>query len=276
MNKKLRRENHYLLQCYQKAFADSDGHVWVKYSDQSEPERRNPQSVGLKRNLYVRSQSGREDDDVETFFGEEVEDTFAGLSQRIKNEREAFSQISPDELASLLRFVACQTVRTLGHKRCVDEQAGGTVPTNTFVNVMLRQMLEMTGTWLESLADFHFYTSVPNVGERFITGDNPVVVIVVDDATPSAPGELPRARITDLAQLLKNPNCGFWLSLSPYVCVSIHGHGDLERQLPPEPIEPAKVRLFNDYVRGQSKIFTLAGDRESLISRDEARGEQDK
>ena len=260
----LKRNNHDLPQCYQKGFTNSADQVWVKFADKPTPELRNPASVGRRRSLYIREHNGVENDEVEDFFSQNVETLFAALSQRIKDEREKFSEISGTELGILGRFVASQTVRTLAHKQCIEEQAGGPVDRNTFLRVMGRKMWTMMDVWLKNRPKFYFYTPLPYVGEHFITGDNPVLVIQMNENQIWVPADTPNIVITDLGRILQNPNHGFWISLSPYVCVSIRGQWDEKLRLPPETMEPRNVRLFNSLVRGQSKDFILARDKESL------------
>jgi hypothetical protein len=260
----LQRRNHFVAECYQEAFADLEGKVWVKFSDKPNPERRNPTTVGRSRSLYVRKQDGIEDDKVETFLGKEVETPFASLSLRIKNEREKLSTISGQEQIILTRFVASQAVRTLAHKRCIETQAERPVDTNTFVRVMVRQLWTMMDAWRKNPPRFHFYTSLPYVGEHFITGDSPVVVVRVNDNKVWVPTDRPTPGITQLNDILANPNYGFWVALSPYVCVALQRQDGTRTYLPPEPVEPPQVRFFNGLVRDQSKIFILARDRYSL------------
>lgn len=264
---KLRRENHDLPECYQKGFADPSGKVWVKFRDAAEPQPRNPSSVGKNRNLYIRTgPDGTENDAVEKFFDKDVENSFALLSQRIKDEKNQFSQISGVELGTLCRFVASQAVRTVAHKRCIDTQAGATVDTNTFLRVMLRQMWTIMHFWTANSPKIRFYTSLPYVGERYITGDNPVLVILVNDNPIWSPTSVPTLGITDVSDILKNPNYGFLVTLSPYVCASVHGQGgDGDPHLPPQKMEQREVRLINNLIRGQSEKFTLARDKDSLI-----------
>jgi Protein of unknown function (DUF4238) len=114
---KLRRNNHYLPECYQRGFANERGQVWVKFSSKPAPTLRNPRTVGKQRNFYIRKRHGKDDDQIESFFGKGVETPFALLSQRIRSERENLSSISGTEFGILLRFVASQAVRTLAHKR---------------------------------------------------------------------------------------------------------------------------------------------------------------
>jgi len=155
-------------------------------------------------------------------------------------------------------------VRTLAHKQCIEQQAGGPVDTSTFVRVMLRKMMAILDDWLKSLPDVQFYTSLPHVGEQFITGDNPVVVIQMNDNTIWVPTSTPELKIADLSQILKDPTRRFWVPLSPYVGVSMMSHGDGNPHLPPHAMDPQFVRFLNGLVRGQSSIFRLARDKASL------------
>lgn len=261
---KLKRNNHYVSKCYQKGFADSSGRVWVKFAGEEEPDARNPHSVGKQLNFYIRTKNGVEDDKVEDFFSTQVENQFAGLSQRIKDEGHDFSRITDAEKGALGKFVAFQAVRTLAHRQCVEEQAGGAIDANTFISVMLKQMWIILHFWKANPPEFHFYTPLPYVSEQFITGDHPVLVIQMNDNQIWLPTDTPSLAITDITQLLKSPNHEFRLSLSPYVCVSLQGQGSGEVHLPPQTLEPSQVRFFNELTRRQSRIFTLARDKESL------------
>lgn len=261
---KLRRDNHYVPECYQKGFADSNGRVWIKPAG-GEPEHRNPSSVGKKLDLYVRERRGTKSDEVERFFDENVERQFASLSQRVKGEQNKLSAISTQEVGALARFVASQAVRTLAHKQCIIEQAGHPVDTNTFVRVSIRQIWTILSKWIDSSPAIHFYTSLPQVGDRYITGDHPVLTVVVNESLIWSPRDEPRLGITNLEEILANPRHQFMVSLSPYVCASIRCPGDGNLHLPPKPVDPRSVRLFNDLVRRQCKLFTLARDEESLI-----------
>jgi hypothetical protein len=260
----LKRENHFLPKCYQKGFTDSSGKVWVKFAHGGKLKPCNPRSVGQKQNLYIRKRNGSEDDKVEDFFGKEVENQFAALSRRVKNEQNGLSNITGAELGALGIFVACQAVRTLAHKQCMEEQAGGPIDGNTFVSVMAKQMWVILHSWKANPPTFRFYTPLPHLGEQFITGDHPVMVIQVNDNPIWVPTDTPNLGITDLTQILNSPNHGFLLSLSPYVCTFLQGQGNGEAHLPPQTLEPSDVRSFNKLIRGQSTIFILARDKESL------------
>src|SRR5258708_7674425 len=175
--KNLSRDNHYLPICYQEGFTNSDGKVWIKETRKSDPELRKPRMVGRKRSLYIIEENGIETDRVEDFFDKTVEDQFAGLSRRIKDDQNRF-RMSPDEVVILTKFVASQAVRTLGHKETIEEQSGTKVDTNTFVRVMSRKMLMLLNAWIDNPPTFRFYTSLPSTGDRFITGHHPIVAFV--------------------------------------------------------------------------------------------------
>jgi uncharacterized protein DUF4238 len=174
-------------------FTDPSGNVWVKFADKAKPERRNPTSVGRKRSLYIIERRGIETDVVEDFFTKEVETSFAALAQRIREEKDKFSEMSGNELDVLSSFVASQTVRTLAHKGCIEEQARGPVDANAFVRVMGRKMWTMLDAWINNPPKFYFYTSLPHVGEHFITGDHPVLVILLNEKPLWMPRDTPKS-----------------------------------------------------------------------------------
>jgi Protein of unknown function (DUF4238) len=167
--KNLSRDNHYLPICYQEGFTNSDGKVWIKDTRKSGPELRKPRMVRRKRSLYIIKENGIETDRVEDFFNKTVEDQFAGPSKRIKEKQNRFVQMSVDDVGVLTKFLASQAVRTIGHKEAIEEQAGSKVDTNTFVQVMSRKMLMLLNAWINTPPTFRFYTSLPNVGDRFIS-----------------------------------------------------------------------------------------------------------
>jgi hypothetical protein len=262
--KNLKRQNHFLPVCYQKGFTDSSGKIWVKFANKSAPEHRNPHSVGKRSSLYIVKRNGIADDKVEDFFNTVVETPFAPLSQRIREERNRLSSVSDEELGALCAFVASQLVRTLAHKRCLEEQTGGPIDANTFVVTLAKQSLAILETWAKTSPQIEFHTSLPHVGEQFIAGDSPVVVIQMNDNPIWVPNSDAKLAITDLLQFLSNPNYHFWVSLSPYVCVSIAGRGGGLARLPPQTVDPQFVRFLNGRVREQSGIFLLARDKAFL------------
>ncbi len=261
----LKRQNHFLPVCYQKGFTNACGKVWVKFADKLAPEQRNPLSVGRKRSLYIVKRNGIEDDKVEDFFNNVVEAPFARLSQRIKEEQNRFASITGDEWSALCAFVAAQAVRTPAHKRSIEAQTGRSVDTNAFVTLIARQALAIMEEWNKNLRELHFYTSLPHVGEQFITGDSPVVGIQMNDNPIWVPTSTPKLKTTDLTQILNKPKHEFWLSLSPYICVSVRGPGGGEPHLPPKTVDPQFVRFLNGRIREQSEIFILAKDKTFLV-----------
>jgi hypothetical protein len=261
--KNLQRDNHYLPACFQESFTGSDGRVWAKFAGK-EPEQRKPAKLGRSRSLYIRRIRGIEDDRVEAFFGREVETRFATLARRIKAEANGLSELTQREQADLLLFIASQAVRTLAHKTCVDTQAGREVTRDEFLFAMGRQMWTVADVWGKNPPTLRFFTNLPYVSDQFISGDHPVVVIHEVDNRIWVPTATPIHRIKSINELLNDPTCGFWLALSPYVCVSVRRRDGALSYLPPETLEPAQVRMLNHLVANQSRIFTLARDRASL------------
>lgn len=260
----LRRGNHFVPACYQRGFTDTDGRVWIKFADDT-LKHLIPESVGRKNNLYIFQENGIETDKVEVFFDQHVENDFAHLSKRIKEEADKFSHMSGDEAGVLLRFVASQAVRTLGHKATMSEQANGApIDANTFVRVMVRKMMMLLDSWRKNLPTIRFFTPLPNIGETYITGDHPVVVLLINDNEIWEPISKPVQGITNLADILQHPKYAFMVALSPYVCASVVRGEPGRVHLPPKTVDLKNVREFDNLIRNQCKIFTLAKDRESL------------
>ena len=260
----LRRSNHFVPACYQRGFAGTEGTVWIKFADGTLKPLL-PESVGLKNNLYIFEENGVETDGVEIFFDQHVENDFAHLSRRIKEEADKFSRMSGDEAGVLLKFVASQAVRTLGHKATMSEQANGApIDANTFVRVMVRKMKMLVDSWTKNLPTIRFFTPLPNIGETYITGDHPVVILLINDNEIWKPISEPVQGITNLADILQHPKYVFMVALSPYVCASIVRGEPGRVYLPPKTVDLKDVRDFNDLIRNQCRTFTLARDRNSL------------
>jgi hypothetical protein len=258
----LRREHHYLPQCYQLGFTDESGRVWVKGADKQEPQHRKPRKVGKSRSFYIRTVNGVEDDSIEKFFGEAVETGFGLVSQRIKSEQSKVI-LSGTEMGFLVRFVAAQLVRTMAHKECVDTQAGRTVDRDTYLRVMGRQLITITKALEEKLPSFQFFTSLPLVTQHFITGDNPVVVFTATDS--EILGLEPARTITQLPAVLSNRKTQFVLTLSPYMAIAIDLRQPNSETVNVVPLDSIGVLRLNGVIRGQCRLFTLARDRESLL-----------
>jgi len=261
----LKRNNHFLPECYQKGFVDSTGKVWAKFPDKNEHEHRNP-SLGKKRSLYIRSKNGTENDDVEDFFDKAVEAPFALFSQHVREEQNKLAHITSNEQAALLKFVASQTVRTLAHKSCIDEQAGYQVDKNTFNFTIVRLMRDMADSWLTNMPGFHFYTSLLHVGEQFISGDHPVLIVRTHDNPIWTPTGTPKLKIDNANELLADPRTEFMVPLSPYIYASLRSEDNPNVYLPPQTLDPVQVRFLNDLMRGQCNLFTFAKNKESLTS----------
>lgn len=214
--------------------------------------------------LYIRNVNGMEDDGIEDFLGRQIEDDYAHLAQRIRNERDKFANIKLEEGAALLRFVASQAVRTPAHLQCVNTQAGRPVGKNDFLQVMLRQTKTMCDFWVKNPPYLRFFTTLPFVEERFIAGDSPVIILQFWDNPVWMPTDEPKLRITDLTDILTHPKYEISLPLSPYVAVTVHPRVGPAPSLLPDTMEPPMVRRFNKMIRNQSRIFILARDKESL------------
>lgn len=261
---RLKRDNHFLPVCYQKGFADSSGKVWVKFAGRQKPVHRSPKSVGKEQNLYIRNKGGVEDDKFEDFFNKEVENDFARLSQRVKREQNHLSSLTGKERGALGKFVASQTVRTRANKQSMEEQVGRALSTNEFLAKMAKQMKAIIGRWETDPPSFDSYTSLPCVGERFITGDNPVLVVQEHDNHLWTPTDNPQQAITGLQVLLNNPKGSFRVALSPYICVFLRPQGGGEVHLPPQAMGPFDVKHFNNLVHKQCNLFILARDEGSI------------
>jgi hypothetical protein len=260
----LRRGNHFVPACYQRGFTNADDQVWIKFANGTF-KHLIPESVGLKNDLYIFEENGVETDKVEVFFDQHVENAFAHLSRRIKEEADKFSRMSGDEAGVLIRFVASQAVRTLGHKSTMSEQANGApIDARTFVRVMVRKMTALLDYWTDNLPTIRFFTPLPNIGEMYITGDHPVAVFLINDNQIWESISRPVQGITNLTDILQHPKHAFMVALSPYVCASIVRGEEGKVHLPPETVDLKDVRWFNDLIRNQCKIFTLARDRDSL------------
>jgi hypothetical protein len=260
----LRRGNHFVPACYQRGFTDAAGKVWIRFANGTFKHLK-PENVGLKNDLYIFEDNGAETDKVEVFFGEHVENHFARLSRRIKEEADRFSQMSGDESGVLVRFVASQTVRTLGNKAAMSEQANGApIDANTFVPAMVQQMKMLLDYWTKNLPTIRFSTPLPNIGETFITGDHPVIVQRINDNLIWEPISRPEQGITNLTDILQHPKHAFMVALSPYVCAFVVRGEPGAVHLPPTTLDLRDVREFNNLIRQQCDIFTLARDRSSL------------
>jgi len=259
----LRRNHHYIPECYQRGFADATGRVWVKLASKSKLEHRQPRTVGSLRSFYIRKQNGVETDNVERFF-EKIDTPFALISQRVRNEGSELGKLSRQEVSVIRSFVASQAVRTIAHKRCVEEQAGCKVDSGLFVSVMLRMLKMLFEAWRSKPPGLDFCTPLPLVGEQFITGDSPVAIVRMIDNPVVTLTAMETLQITRLEELLRAPGYSFRIALSPYVMVSVHDKNGAHLGLPPRRIEPSEVRLFNKLIRDQSKVFTLARDADKL------------
>jgi hypothetical protein len=96
------------------------------------------------------------------------------------------------------------------------------------------------------------------------TGDHPVVVLLINDNQIWEPVSRPVQGITNLADILQHPKYAFMVAFSPHICASVVRGEPGEVHLPPKTVDLKDVREFNNLIRNQCKIFTLARDRGSL------------
>jgi hypothetical protein len=122
----------------------------------------------------------------------------------------------------------------------------------------------MCSHWGKNPPYLKFVTMLPIVGEHFITGDSPVLILQIYDNAVWVPVADPKLRITQLSDILNSPKYEITLPLSPYVAVVAYPRIGPAPWSRPERVEPSQVRKSNNLLRGQSKIFTIARDKESL------------
>ena len=262
-NKK--RSNHFVPICYQKAFTNADGLVWVQYLNEDRPPLPlSPKSVAVINKYYTRFINGIEDDSIENAFQTLVEDHYAPIARRIKEQKSDF-ELTTEDVPVLLKFVAAQVVRTEAHRRCIEEQAGTAVSSDIFLHNIGRKLLKIVAAWKESLPDMTLYTSLPFVGSHFITGDSPVIAFggKTDHSVIERPADM--QTIVNIDKILEDPNSGFILPLSPYVCLMIRNNGSSQMMRSPQPREPDFVSKTNDLLYRQCVQFVEAMDERSLV-----------
>jgi hypothetical protein len=252
------RSNHFLPVCYQKAFADADGKVWVQFLNKDKPPfRMNPQKVGVINRFYTRYVEGVKDDSIENFFSDDVEDLFAPIAKRVKEQASEFT-LNDDDIPILLKFVASQIVRTQAHKRCIDEQAGQELSQDTFFHNMGRKMKKMFDAWLAKFPDILLHTPLPIIGNQFITGDNPVTSVTekVNPTGIETPYDV--LSIVNIDKILQDPNSAFTVPLSPYVCLTVANSGTERIFRSPQTFDSKWVSVINQRTYGQCVQFVEA------------------
>jgi len=152
----------------------------------------------------------------------------------------------------------------VSHQQCIEELAGGPVNRSTYLNLIIQQMWAITKSWDEEVPKFQFLTTLPFVTQRFITGDSPVLVFTSKDSTISTPMFKALPTITLLPELLENRQTQFLITLSPYMAVSVGRLGVNAPLTQLTSLDPMAVLKLNQHIREQSRLFTLARDKESL------------
>jgi hypothetical protein len=260
------RECHYLPVCYQQPFTNADGELFVRFLHKEKPIPLHPRVVGKIYDFYTRTINGVDDDGIESFFSSFVEGEYAAIADRIIKEKSEFV-LQPNDVATLLKFVATQVVRTQAHFECISQQAGMKVRPDIFHNNMHRKMKMIVDRWRQHTPDIILWTPLPHLRCQFITGDNPVICFTHDKNAPNVQGFLaPVPKIIDLAVSLESPHNGFMVALSPYICLTVINSGkrDLITLRPAQCIDPSKVREFNTMIYNQCVQFVAAQDPEYL------------
>jgi hypothetical protein len=261
---KKKRSNHFLPICYQKSFTDAEGQLWVQYLHKDgPPQHLNPIVVGVMNKFYTQYINGIEDDSIENAFQSLVEDDYAPIAKRIKEEKIDFT-LTKEDVSILLKFVASQVVRTEAHRRCIDEQAGIAVGSDIFLHNMGRKLLKIIRAWQVRVPDIQLYTSLPLFGIHFITGDSPVVTFggTVENIAVERPFDM--QSIVNIDKILEDPNSGFIVPLSPYVCVFVRNGGTGQIMRSPQSRPPEFVSKTNELLYAQCVQFVEAMDEKSL------------
>jgi hypothetical protein len=258
-----KRSNHFLPVCYQKAFADAEGLVWVQFLDRDPtPLHLAPKSVGTIYKYYTRLIDGMEDDSLESAFGKLVESGYAPLAQRMRKEKDQF-RLRKEDVPILLKFVAAQVVRTEAHRRCISQQAGYTVSSEIFVHNIGRKIRKIVEAWEAKPPDILLHTSLPYIGVYFITGDSPAMTF--RGPSESAIAQLvDTMAIFDIDKLLADPNSGFILPVSPYLCLTVRNEGTGRMLVSPRREPPEFVAKTNELIYRQCVQFIEAADARSL------------
>jgi hypothetical protein len=129
---------------------------------------------------------------------------------------------------------------------------------------MFRLMKTMCDFWIKEPPYLRFATTLPFVEEHFISGDSPVLIVHFFDNPVWVPTAPPKQHIGQVTEIFTSPRYEVSLPLSPYVFVTLHRRVGPAPPPLPETMDPTTVRTFNNLIRGQSKVFTIARDKESL------------
>jgi hypothetical protein len=258
-----KRSNHFLPVCYQKAFTDAEGLVWAQFLDKDPPPLHlAPKSVGAIYKYYTRLIHGMEDDSLESAFGTLVESGYAPLAQRMRSEKDQF-RLRKEDVPILLKFVAAQVVRTEAHRRCISKQAGYIVSSEVFVHNIGRKIRKIVEAWDAKAPDVLLRTSLPYIGSHFITGDSPAITFR-GPSQSAIEQPVDTMAVFDIDNLLADPDSGFILPVSPYVCLTVRNGGAGRMLVSPRREPPEFVAKTNEVMYGQCIQFIEAADARSL------------
>jgi hypothetical protein len=109
----LKRKHHYIPASYLRRWVDSDGRIWtyrILVSNAKVPlwKRNSPEGIAYHLHLYTRIAEGQATDEVERWLDKEYENP----SQPIIERAVAQKRLTPEDWTILIRYMACQDVRT--------------------------------------------------------------------------------------------------------------------------------------------------------------------
>lgn len=105
--------NHFVPKCSLRRWACPDTLVWTYRTLVSDPDvplwrRQSPSAIAKHDHLYTRVVDGRESDDVERWFADQIESPAEAVLAKIEQD----APLTPADWAILLRFVIAQDSRT--------------------------------------------------------------------------------------------------------------------------------------------------------------------
>lgn len=108
-----KRKNHYVPASYLKRWSADDGRIWtyrILVSNTKVPvwKRCSPKGIAYHSHLYTRIAEGKATDEVERWLDKEYENPAEPIIQRVLDQE----RLKPEDWPVLIRYMACQDVRT--------------------------------------------------------------------------------------------------------------------------------------------------------------------
>lgn len=128
----LKRDNHFVSQCYLKYWTDNDGKLLVykkiiPHINCNKPSKRFPSQVGKLYNFYIRYDGNEEKDDLEDLFNFSFENELGNILKKI-NEDIKLEKLSENESDILMKFVAVQRYKTIDGLNRIKEMSEKVLP----------------------------------------------------------------------------------------------------------------------------------------------------